>query len=33
MRDTIEGPIKHEAKLSALLTLRPYQSAVSHGTA
>ena len=29
----VEGLIKHEAKPSALLVLRPYPSAVSHGTA
>ena len=32
-RGTVEEPIKHEAKPSALLVSRPYPSAVSRGTA
>ena len=33
MRGTVEGPIKHEVKLCAVLVSRPYPSAVSRGTA
>ena len=32
-RGTVEGQIKHEANLSALLVSRPYPSALSCGTA
>ena len=32
-RGTVEGLVKHEAKPSALLVLRPYPSAVARGTA